>query len=133
MTPALLERTRKRLRAIYSSQKTRAKKYGDVVPYSVDEFLAYMVPLIEQPCYFCSVRLTPKGFQVDHTTPLARGGTWTLTNNYPICTSCNRRKHALLDTEYQALLAFLNTQSDYMRTNVLARLAAGGAWLAGKF
>jgi 5-methylcytosine-specific restriction protein A len=132
MTPALLERTRKRLRAIYSSQKSRAKKHGDVIQYSADELVEAILPLVTH-CPYCESRLTPKGFQLDHCVPLARGGTWTLNNLQPVCTSCNRRKHALLDYEYRNLLEFLECGSDYMRTNVLARLAAGGAWLARKF
>lgn len=127
----LLERARTRVRSIYSSQKRRAKKYGAELTYTADDLCEHILPLGN--CPYCGAHLTPKGFQVDHTTPLARGGTWELSNQQAICTACNRRKNSLLDNEFIALLSFLDTQNDYVKRNVLARLAAGGAWLAARF
>lgn len=83
-------------------------------------------------CPYCKISLTPKGFQIDHIVPLARGGDWSLLNVQPVCTPCNRRKHALLDGEYRQLLAFLAGCSALMRSNILARLSAGGAWIASR-
>lgn len=133
MTPIAAEKFTVRLRSIYSSQKRRAKKYGQTIPYTADELIAATLPKLAQPCIYCGARLTPKGFQIDHMTPLARGGTFALDNTQPICTPDNRRKHALLHAEFVALTEFLDTCDHYMKQNVLARLSAGGAWLAGKF
>jgi 5-methylcytosine-specific restriction endonuclease McrA len=129
--PTLIERARTRIRSIYSSQKRRAKKYGAELTYTADDLCDHLLPL--GSCTYCGARLTPKGFQVDHTMPLARGGSWELSNTQAICTPCNRRKNSLLHDEFIALLAFLDTQGDYVKRNVLARMAAGGAWLAARF
>jgi len=130
--PSLTDRAKTRIRSIYRSQKLRAKKNGHgELPYTVDELIDHLLPLGK--CPYCSVKLTPKGFQVDHTLPLAMGGTWELSNLRAICTSDNRRKHALHDKDYRALLAFLDSRDEYTKRNVLARLAAGGAWLAGRY
>ncbi len=133
MTGALLARAVKRLRSIYSSQKSRAKKFGDVVPYTADELVSYLLARWADGCPYCGCRLTPKGFQVDHILPLARGGSWDITNTQVICTRCNRRKGSLTHMEFIALLSFVRTLDEQAATNILARLSAGGAWLATKF
>lgn len=48
--------------------------------------------LLAQPCYYCGGIAT----QIDHYTPLARGGTHTIENLRPACASCNHRKGAKL-------------------------------------
>src|ERR1700744_3776874 len=36
--------------------------------------------------------ITLESFHFDHHVPLARGGTWDLSNLYPVCEDCNRLK-----------------------------------------
>lgn len=127
----LEDRARARIRSIHTSQKRRAKKHGCELPYTADELIDHLLPLGN--CPYCGAKLTPKGFQVDHEVPIAAGGTFDLSNTQAICTSDNRRKHSLMPDRYKALLAFLNMQDEHTKRNVLARLAAGGAWLAGKY
>ena len=127
----IIDRAKDTVAGRYSYQKSRAKKFGVELSYTKEELVAHLTPLGN--CPYCGVHLIPSKFQIDHIDPVSRGGSWDLKNLQNTCTSCNRRKHKLNDTEYRALLDFLATQSDLVRENVLARLAAGGAWLATKF
>lgn len=119
-----------RCKTTHRGQKARAKKFGVEIDYTADDLLE-MVP---SHCLWCRRKLTPSTINFDHLTPVARGGEWTLDNLAVICGSCNRRKGPLNTTEYGKLLAFLYTLSqelgdDYAARNILARLAAGGAWI----
>ena len=40
-----------------------------------------------------------------HRIPLARGGSNSIENIIPACSSCNRRKHMLTELEFRARLA----------------------------
>jgi 5-methylcytosine-specific restriction endonuclease McrA len=124
----LLDRCKSTLR----SQKARAKKYGAYVAYGAEDLVAIVPPA----CPWCSRKLTPGTINFDHCIPIARGGKWTVENLSAICGSCNRRKGALNVMEYGQLIRFLAemTQArgdDFAEKNILARLAAGGAWIHG--
>lgn len=122
-----------RCRTTLAGQKRRAKeKYGVVITYTAED-LAAIVPT---RCKWCGTKLSPAKINFDHATPLGRGGEWSLDNLRAICASDNRRKGALTEYEYELLLKFLNvvterTSDEYARKNILARLAAGGAWIHG--
>ncbi len=60
-------------------------------------------------CYFCgtktkkrSAQSDPRGFTVDHLTPLSRGGNWDLANLVCACRDCNNRKADMTEAEYLA-------------------------------
>jgi 5-methylcytosine-specific restriction endonuclease McrA len=61
----------------------------------------------EGRCAYCGVAAS---LQVDHRTPLARGGTNSIKNILPACASCNQRKHTLTEAEFRARLAAENDQ-----------------------
>ncbi len=58
-------------------------------------------------CYFCgtktrkrSAQSDPRGFTVDHLTPLSRGGNWDMANLVCACRDCNNRKADMTEAEY---------------------------------
>jgi 5-methylcytosine-specific restriction endonuclease McrA len=53
-------------------------------------------------CAYCG-GLGP--LEVDHRTPLSRGGTNSIDNVLPACGSCNRKKGQLTEPEFRARLA----------------------------
>ena len=53
-------------------------------------------------CAYCGVEAS---LQVDHRTPLARGGTNGVENILPACGTCNQRKHTQTEAEFRARLA----------------------------
>jgi 5-methylcytosine-specific restriction endonuclease McrA len=55
-------------------------------------------------CIYCRVSIK-ESFEIDHKTPLARGGSNWPENIQLTCRPCNRRKQARTDEEYRAILA----------------------------
>jgi len=79
----------------------RRDRASTTTPFTYQEWLA----LKEQfggRCAYCDV-IAP--LQVDHRTPLARGGSNSIENILPACATCNQRKHTLTDEEFRARLA----------------------------
>ena len=61
-----------------------------------------LVESYEGKCAYCG-RLGP--LEVDHRTPLSRGGTNSIDNVLPACGNCNRKKGQLTEPEVRARLA----------------------------
>lgn len=119
-----------RCKTTHRAQKARAKKTGVLIEYT----WADLESIVPARCRWCGVKLTPSIINFDHDRPLARGGDWALSNLVAICASCNRKKGTLASEEYALVLtkmAELTAElgSDYVAKNVLARMAAGGAWI----
>ena len=73
-------------------------------------------------CRYCGQWFTFPEVDVDHGTPLSRGGSTGLDNiDYP-CAADNDRKGSLSVAEYKALLAYLETVHPLARQDVLSRL-----------
>jgi 5-methylcytosine-specific restriction endonuclease McrA len=123
-----------RIKTTYRSMKARAKKYNDVVEFTEAELLT-LVSSVPR-CRWCGKKITPAILNFDHKLPLARGGRYTLDNMEAIDDSCNRKKGALDEREFELLkraVAWITreTGSDYAEKNILKRLAAGGAFIYG--
>lgn len=58
----------------------------------------------EGRCYYCSTPLNGS-YQIDHKHPLSKGGSHYPSNLCCACTPCNRRKHAMTEAEYHAIIA----------------------------
>ncbi len=43
-------------------------------------------------CHYCGKKFAPAELTMDHTVPVARGGTSTKGNVVPACRACNQRK-----------------------------------------
>lgn len=56
-------------------------------------------------CAYCGAVLEYKDTQVDHMTPLRRGGADELYNMLPACRSCNHYKATLTVEEFREYLA----------------------------
>jgi len=52
-------------------------------------------------CAYCGSKALG---EIDHRTPLARGGSNLIENILPACRRCNRRKHLMTDDEFRELL-----------------------------
>jgi 5-methylcytosine-specific restriction endonuclease McrA len=123
-----------RVKTTFASMKQRAKKYGDTIAFSSAELLT-VIPA-DRRCRWCLGKITPATLNFDHKQPAARGGTWTLDNMEAICGSCNRKKGALTEREFDFLKRALKritelTGDEYAEKNILKRLAAGGAFIYG--
>jgi len=49
-------------------------------------------------CYYCGAK--PKRLEVEHKTPLSRGGEHDISNIVPSCMKCNREKGTLTEEEF---------------------------------
>ena len=52
-------------------------------------------------CMYCGIKAEMTYFDVDHKTPVARGGGNTSGNYQLLCGPCNRRKGATTDGEFR--------------------------------
>ena len=52
-------------------------------------------------CGYCGSKVL---IEIDHRTPLARGGSNLIENILPACRRCNRRKHLMTEDEFRAFL-----------------------------
>ncbi len=80
---------RRRARAAKADGAHTAREWLDLVAAYADR------------CAYCG---GPGPLQVDHRTPLARGGSNSIDNILPACGPCNRRKHKRTEAEFRALL-----------------------------
>jgi 5-methylcytosine-specific restriction endonuclease McrA len=65
-------------------------------------------------------------FQVDHRTPIARGGRHQLDNLAVSCAPCNSAKGKLTEAEFRQLLALVRTWHPAAAEDLLRRLRQGG-------
>jgi hypothetical protein len=89
--------------------------------------LVELVGAADRSCY-CDQVLTPVTFALDHAQPTARSGQHGLDNLRVCCAPCNERKGLLTAGEYAELLALVRNWHPRARSDLLARLRAGGKW-----
>ncbi len=77
------------------------KRRAAVGTFSLDEWLDLLAKY-EGKCAYCG---STDHIEVDHRTPLCRGGANTIENILPACRHCNRRKHRRTEEEFRTLLA----------------------------
>lgn len=73
------------------SRKRRARIQGLEEHFTEEQFLKKFHELGEK-CYYCGKSLTVKEVQRDHYIALAKGGSDTIDNIVPCCSTCNVRK-----------------------------------------
>lgn len=81
-----------------NSAKSRALSLGLTEHFTLAELLELICKSGEF-CYYCGEKLSGK-FDVDHMTPLSRGGSNKIDNICIACETCNGRKNAKTAEEY---------------------------------
>lgn len=120
---------RRRCASILTHQREKAEKLKIAPPnYDVDELVKFVGAAIGQRCRYCEKKITASNFELDHDTPLARNGTFTLANTHVVIAACNKKKGGLTGAEFTQLLDFLTRFPDVARADVLQRLGIGGKW-----
>src|SRR5579871_1037151 len=111
---ALLVRSRRLL----ADHKTRAKKAGAVITYTLADIQQLLSG--SPTCGYCGM---PVSFavQLDHRVPLSRGGAHTLENLLQSCQRCNQLKGLLTEGEYRDLIVFLNLLPQVARADLERR------------
>lgn len=56
----------------------------------------------EYKCIYCRERIDHFNCELDHKTPISRGGANSLENLQALCSRCNREKHSKTDAEHRA-------------------------------
>jgi 5-methylcytosine-specific restriction endonuclease McrA len=116
---ALLSRARRLL----SDHRTRAKKAGVELNYTLRDLAELLAS--SQTCAYCGLPVS-WNVQLDHRTPITRGGSLTLSNLTPACARCNQLKGILSEIEMGELLTFLNLLPIIARMDLERRLLSGG-------
>jgi len=117
-----------RARRTLSDHRTRAKKDGAILGYT----LANIRQLLEssQCCEYCKMPLA-WDVQLDHRTPLSRGGRHVLENLAACCSRCNSAKGMLCELEYRQLRTLLEALHPVARGDIERRLLAGAKRYSG--
>jgi len=82
-----------------SVARRRARKYTDA-DLTAEQWLAILAEF-DNRCAYCSAAGVP--LQLEHMTPLVRGGRHTASNVVPACGPCNRAKHTQTAEEFLGL------------------------------
>lgn len=77
----------------------KAIKIGLNVHFSGEELLAQFESQ-GKLCYYCQSPVSWEKCQIDHKTPLSRGGDNSILNIAITCATCNREKKILTEAEY---------------------------------
>lgn len=59
-------------------------------------------------CVYCGTKIGLDSSDLDHKTPLSRGGTDHEENLQALCKKCNKEKHSKTDIEYKAWIKLVN-------------------------
>lgn len=82
---------------ILSNRAARSKRRGAAY---TSEALEWIASLVDPMCVYCG----DMAVEIDHLTPLTRGGTGERSNLAPCCRRCNSRKGAMTRDEYESKL-----------------------------
>ena len=94
---SVIERSRKRRAIIYSLDEHFTEKQF------IEKFNS-----MGNKCYYCDIELSEKIVTRDHYIPITKGGTDTIENIVPCCSSCNSRKYNTMPNEF--ILKFGNPE-----------------------
>lgn len=116
-----------RTMAVWQHHRELGKRLGQKVDYDLIRIRAKVQAVLAASAYcsYCYVPLTERNFSLDHDLPLARGGTFALSNLRVICMRCNDTKGALRREEFMYIRA-LEVSSPEGWQDVARRLRAGG-------
>lgn len=86
-----------------AQSKRRARARNAEGQFSVQEIFDLLIKQ-KHRCSICDCDLNISGYQIDHKTPLSRGGSNWISNIQLLCPKDNRQKNASTDEEYRAKL-----------------------------
>ena len=118
----------KRLKNMYSSCKTRDKKYERETHFTIAMLRELAKTVIGKPCKYCGELIDHNNISMDHIVPLSRGGNSTIDNLQLVCKRCNIQKDKMLDYEFTKLKELVNTFTDESRIYVNKKLSMQGAF-----
>ena len=116
----------------------RADKYGIdranvPMPKEIEAWLLTYEAKIETSrkrlylrCEYTGELIKLSDIQIDHRTPISRGGSFGIENLAITSGKTNQHKGELLDSEFSQLLTLLNQFEPIAKNNVLSRLRRGG-------
>ncbi len=108
--------------------KGRVRWAGVPVPYSSDEFAAWLLKSVGCQaflCPYCQAPLDALSMTLDHGTPLHGGGTNDFDNLVPSCSDCNNVKGKLDYASYLLFRKLLRQLPPPAEADVLRRLRSG--------
>ena len=142
-----MDQYRKRVAQLYSNERTRWRKVlgkglpkgvkldipsEQVLPYSqaaLGKWLWSQIQLGAICCPYCNAAIDVLSMELDHKTPLRRGGGPELSNKQVICRKCNGSKGDFSHEEYSAIVTFMRGEGAYFRQRLEGVLRNGGVGL----
>lgn len=93
-----------RRRYLHGKIATQARRRDrDGLPRFKPSDVERMLHAQDWRCAYCQCSLMEAAYEVDHKTPIARGGRTVQENLCVACVPCNRRKHTQTAEEFQAV------------------------------
>lgn len=108
--------------------KGRMRWAGVTVPYTSDEFAAWLLATIGCSaflCPYCNAPLDALSMTLDHDYPLHGGGDNSFGNLVPCCSDCNTLKGKMPGAQYMLFRKLLRQLSPAAEADVLQRLRSG--------
>lgn len=104
-------------------------KADSILPVSRREFHQWLwqqMGLQAILCPYCKAPIDVLSMQLDHKTPLRRGGGPEIDNLHAICKPCNGSKGEFTHEEYSALVAFMESAGASFRKRLEGVMRNGG-------
>lgn len=126
-------RFRDRVNSLFASQQNRARekrnkngrivKQGYVLPFDRKQFMAWLVDQFGGengaiPCRYCRRPIDVYNCQLDHGTPLSRGGSPGLSNLTATCAPCNDVKGKMTPEEMDFFLAKMVDMGNHFHNGI---------------
>lgn len=121
-TNKAVTRLLKKTQRSYNSLIARSRKYKVEYKITLEELRNLVNVNYNKECKYCKRILRVSNYQIDHLTPLSKGGPSNLNNLEMICGTCNRMKGSLSYKHFIILLTWLSNQEKELAENVKARL-----------
>jgi 5-methylcytosine-specific restriction endonuclease McrA len=122
------ERWRRKLQASAPKGVKLQIPADEVLPYTQAQFTKWLwtkIQLQAIPCPFCRAPIDILSMQLDHKTPLRRGGGMEFENRECICKRCNQAKGEFTREEYALLVEFMQGPGIHMRARLEGVLISG--------
>ena len=112
----------------WHNQKARARAKGLTLTYGVEQVRTAVTLALANHgrCPYCTEKLTPANFTLDHLTPVSRGGSWELGNTIVCCMQCNQLKDNLDKDEFLRLCSLVSGWPAKVQADFWSRLKSGG-------